>query len=220
MFITEKNTVPNPAMYPFSKFTNSTWSLHPTGYGMYCEEIGHCRLMYHVLFPHPPRALLLHANVPPSLHEIYPSTSFPIHVMIRLQSRVVWLGTVLFCFFRKATGFCRSRIFLEVQFPKISNFSHARASHARQSFHFEKSTVALKIYIFFLNICINLTYCIRQRTIIKKKIRFFFFLPKMAKTVLDLNNTKKFVLSFSFFQNQPTLLQSTHTSHAMLLSVL
>ena len=158
MFITEKNTVPNPAMYPFSKFTNSTWSLHPTGYGMYCEEIGHCRLMYHVLFPHPPRALLLHANVPPSLHEIYPSTSFPIHVMAYdcRQSWVVWLGTVLFCYFRKATGFCRSRIFLEVQFPKISNFGRARASRARQSFHFEKSTVALKIYIFFWTFALTL----------------------------------------------------------------
>ena len=64
-------------------------------------------------------------------------------------STIGWSST--FCYFRKRALCCQSGIFLWVQFQKIGEFGRAHATHARQSFHFQK-------WIFFIWICRNLPY--------------------------------------------------------------
>ena len=67
----------------------------------------------------------------------------------------------------KCTLICGSGIFLRVQFQKIGDFGCMRASHERQSFHFQKITGALKLTFFgkFAE-----TFLIHQRKILKNRI--------------------------------------------------
>ena len=70
-----------------------------------------------------------------------------------------------------------------------------RASHARQSFHFQKITRTLKMNM-FRKFAIPFVYCIEQSP--KRKFENNVFLnsllcPKMVKTVFDLNNGKNIV---------------------------
>ena len=51
-------------------------------------------------------------------------------------------------------------------------------------------------------ICENHPYTVHQRTNAKKKIqnkKIFFFLPKMSKTVFDVNNSKTIFVRISSF---------------------
>ena len=88
-----------------------------------------------------------------------------VHPSYYLFIRVEWFST----FFRilKCTLNCGSGIFLRVQFQKIGDLGHARARHARQSFHFQKITGTLKINIFCENLQKPSTYSKEQLQKIK-----------------------------------------------------
>ena len=79
---------------------------------------------------------------------------------------VGWSDLTFFCNFRKATRFCWSGIFLGGQFQKSANFATC-ASHAQQSFHFQKTAGTLK-----MNFCcwkFAESFLIYQRSIAKRK---------------------------------------------------
>ena len=82
-------------------------------------------------------------------------------------------------------------------------------SHAWQSFHFQKITEALQIYIFFENLKkpFFTSKNNRQKKIQSKKkyFKYLFSFQKMGKTVFDVNNSKnifgeEYCFNFSFYK--------------------
>ena len=72
---------------------------------------------------------------------------FPLSEIIPLHG-IGWSDLEFFVRFLKCTHYCRSGIFLGVQFQKIGTFGHARVSQAQQSFPFQTITGTL-IFLFF-----------------------------------------------------------------------
>ena len=119
------------------------------------------------------------------------------------SKRVEWLEVVilqfLFLIF-KIGHIAVDQMYFQKFIAKKSAIFASRPAHARQSFHIQKFTGALKINIFlrFAN-----TFILLQRTIAKKKIRnqvlFNIFLdpPKLEKLILPMVKAKHFFLLLS-----------------------
>ena len=108
----------------------------------------------------------------PRREGVYKKASWPPYPPI--SNRVEWFRP--FCNFRKETHFCRSGILLGVQFQKIGNFCRARARRTRG-----------KVFIFRKSLCASKNNRQKENSILKF-FNYFFFFPKMGKTVLTIVN--------------------------------